>query len=149
MATIRLPPDFKEFLKLLNSHGVEYLLVGGFSVGYYGYPRATGDIDVWVGTGSANADRIFAALVEFGFGTANLSRELFLKDDQIVRMGVPPLRIDVLTTISGVDFADCFGRRIVAEIDGVPVSLISLSDLRQNKQASGRHKDLNDLEHLP
>jgi hypothetical protein len=151
MATIRLRPDFNEFLKLLNSHGVKSPLVGGFSAGYYGYPRATGAIDVWDGTGPANADRMFAALVEFGFGfgLASLSRELFLKDDQIVRMVIPPLRIDILKKISGIEFAECFGRRMIAEIDGVPVSLVSLPDLRQNKQASGRHKDLNDLENLP
>lgn len=149
MATIRLPPDFKEFLRLLHSHEVEYLLVGGFSVGYYGYPRATGDIDIWIAVDSVNAERITAALIEFGFETESLSPGLFLKDDQIVRMGVPPLRIDILTRISGVEFEDCFPRRNTAEIDGVLVNVISLADLRKNKQSSGRHKDLNDLENLP
>src|ERR1051325_2869651 len=107
MATIRLPPDFKEFLKLLNSKQVEYLLIGGFAVSYYGYPRPTGDMDVWIARNQAHAERVTEARRDFGFGTAGVSVDLFLKEEQIVRMGVPPIRIEVLTSISGVDFADC------------------------------------------
>ena len=149
MATIRLPPDFKEFLRLLNSHAVEYLLVGGYSVGYYGYPRATGDMDIWIALGEENARRVTAALVEFGFGDSNLSVDLFLKQDQVIRMGVPPLRIDILTSVSGVEFSECYAQRSVDEIDGVDVSIIGLNDLKRNKRSAGRHKDLNDLENLP
>lgn len=145
----RLPPDFKEFLQLLNSKEVEYLLIGGYAVGYYGYPRATGDIDVWVAIERGNAEKVVAALQEFGFSLPELSAELFLQEDRIIRIGVPPLRIEVLTTISGVSFKECYAQRIVDTIDEVEVKLISLHHLKTNKKASGRFKDLNDLEHLP
>lgn len=108
MATIRLPQDFKEFLRLLNAHEVEYLLIGGYAVGYFGYPRATADMDIWVAMNPANAERIVAVLKEFGFDVPDLSAELFLKEWRIVRLGVPPVRIEISTTISGVDFDECF-----------------------------------------
>lgn len=149
MATIRLPPDFREFLQLLNAHRVEYLLVGGYAVGYHGYPRATVDMDIWIGKGPATAEKMVAVLREFGFDVPNLSADLFLKDDQIVRMGMPPIRLEIFTSIPGVRFEDCYPARVVGEIDGVPVSLINLRDLKANKKASGRNKDLADLENLP
>jgi hypothetical protein len=145
---IRLPPDFREFLRLCNEHRVEYLLVGGYAVGFHGYPRATIDMDIWVRRQPENATRIVAALREFGFDVPNLTPELFLREDQIVRMGVPPVQLEIFTRIPGVDFETCFANRVAAEIDGLPVLLISREDLRANKQASGRHKDLDDLEHL-
>ena len=145
----RLPPDFKEFLRLLASHEVEYLLIGGYAVGYYGYPRATQDMDVWIAIAPRNAERMVAALREFGFATPNLSAEPFLRAGSIVRMGIPPMRIEVRTTISGVNFADCFADRVTDSFDGIGVNLISLNHLKTNKKASGRHKDLDDLENLP
>jgi hypothetical protein len=147
MATTLLPPDFREFLQLLNSHKVEYLLIGGYAVGFYGYPRATADMDVWVSTIAENVERVISTLEEFGF--AGVTVDLFRKEKQVIRMGVPPLRIEVLTGISGVEFEECYAKRAVAMLDGVEVNLISLEHLKQNKKASGRHKDLNDLEHLP
>jgi hypothetical protein len=149
MATIHLPPDFKEFLRLLNVHKVEYLLIGGYAVNYYGYPRATADLDVWLAMQPANAERMVAALKEFGFDLPDLSPELFLRPAQIIRLGVPPVRIEIATTISGVDFAECQARRVEDTFDGVPVHVIGLDDLKRNKQAAGRHQDLADLEHLP
>ena len=143
MATIRLPPDFKEFLQLLNENQVEYLLVGGYAVGYHGYPRATVDMDIWIGRSPETAER------EFGFDVPNLSADLFLREDQIVRMGVPPIRLEIFTAIPGVDFAGCYSSRVQTEIDGVPVRVISLTHLKVNKKASGRSKDLADLENLP
>ena len=148
MATIQLPQDFKEFLKLLNSHQVEYLLIGGYAVGYHGYPRATGDMDLWVAIRQNNAEKLVAALSEFGFDASQLSTGLFLTENQIVRLGVPPLRIELLTTISGVSFNRCYSERIVDVIDDVEVHIINREHLKQNKQASGRHKDLDDLQHL-
>lgn len=147
MDTTLLPPDFKEFLQLLNSHRVRYLLVGGYAVGFYGYPRATADMDVWVATDSENVGSVLAALDEFGF--AGVAPEVFSKDKQVLRMGVPPLRIELLTGVSGVEFEDCYPQRTVVNLGGVEVNLIGLEDLKVNKAASGRHKDLNDLEHLP
>ncbi len=149
MATTHLPPDFKEFLRLLNAHKVEYLVIGGYAVGYHGYPRATADLDIWVAARPANAARIVAALKEFGFDLPDLSPELFLREWQIIRLGVPPVRIEIATTISGVDFAESHAERIEDTLDGVPVSLISLKHLKANKKAAGRHEDLADLEHLP
>ncbi len=146
---LELPPDFKEFLKLLNAQKVEYLLIGGYAVGYYGYPRATADMDIWIALHPQNAERVVAALREFGFDVPGLSPELFLKEGQIIRMGEPPLRIEIATTISGVNFDECFADRKVEVFDGIPVNLISLKHLKLNKKASGRHKDLNDLENLP
>ncbi len=149
MATVRLPPDFKEFLQLLNSHQVEYLLIGGYAVGYYGYPRATADMDIWIAVQPENANKIVTVLREFGFDVDNLRPELFLKPEQIIRLGVPPFRIEILTSISGVSFDECYAKRNIVNLDDVPVNLISLKHLKLNKKASGRHKDLNDLENLP
>ncbi len=148
MATIHLPTDFKEFLQFLNIHAVEYLLVGGYAVGYHGYPRSTGDMDIWIETSPENARKIVQALNDFGFGSAGASEATFQQSHKVVRMGNPPLRIEILTTISGVTFSACYAARIEAEIDGVIVNVIDLDNLRANKLASGRLKDLNDLQNL-
>lgn len=146
---IVLPLDFKEFLRLLKAHEVEYLLIGGYAVGYHGYPRATNDIDIWIAVHPSNAERMVSTLRAFGFGTPELTSDLFLGEKNIVRMGLPPIRIEVATGISGVQFADCYAERIVDVIDEVEVNIISLHHLKANKKASGRYKDLNDLENLP
>lgn len=146
---IELPRDFKEFLKLLNAKNAEYLLIGGYAVGYHGYPRATNDIDVWVAVKPENAKRIVAALQEFGFDASGLSTAMFLQENQIIRLGVPPMRIEILTGISGVTFDECYAQRISDVIDGIPVNIIDLQNLKLNKKTSGRHKDLDDLENLP
>lgn len=148
MATAHLPRDFKEFLQLLHSHQVEYLLIGGYAVCYYGYPRATADMDIWIAINPENAAKIVRALQEFGFNPGDLKPDLFLKEEQIIRMGLPPMRIEILTTISGVTFTECYAARHVDELDGITVNLISLDHLKMNKKASGRYKDLNDLENL-
>ncbi|MBN2018795.1 MAG: hypothetical protein JW749_01060 [Sedimentisphaerales bacterium] len=149
MATTRLPRDFKDFLKLLDANKVEYLLIGGYAVGYYGYPRATADMDIWIAMNPANADKVVAVLKEFGFNPPDLSPDLFLKEKQIIRMGVPPFRIEIATTISGVGFDECYAQRVTAELDGVKTNIISLPHLKNNKKASARHQDIADLEHLP
>ena len=144
----KLPDDFKEFLRLLRSHGVEYLLIGGYAVIYHGFPRATGDMDIWIAINAENAQRMVDTVREFGFDTPQLSPGLFLQEGKMVRMGNVPLRIEILTRISGVGFDECYRDRIVDEMDGVEVSLISMRDLLANKRASGRHKDLMDIEEL-
>jgi predicted nucleotidyltransferase len=118
-------------------------------VGYYGYARATADLDIWVAIAPDNADKIVATLKEFGFDTENLTTTLFLQADKIVRLGAPPIRIELLTTISGVNFSDCYRARNQVRLDGIEVNLISLEHLKVNKRAAGRNKDLNDLENLP
>jgi hypothetical protein len=149
MALANVPHDFKEFLKLLSAHQVEYLLVGGYAVAYHGYPRATGDLDVWIARNPENARKVMSALKQFGFDLPGLTAALFEQPDQIIRMGVPPLRIEILTGITGVDFAECYAARVVDTLDDVEVSVIDLAHLKANKQAAGRHRDLDDLEHLP
>jgi predicted nucleotidyltransferase len=148
MAMIHLPQDFKEFLRLLNAYQVEYLLIGGYAVGYFGYPRATADMDIWIAMNPANAERIVTVLKKFGFNLPDLSAELFLKEWQIIRLGEPPVRIEISTTISGVNFDECFAEKEVVELDGEQVNLISLNHLKINKKASGRHQDLADLDNL-
>lgn len=149
MATTRLPSDFVEFLKLLNENEVEYLVVGGYAVGHHGYVRATADFDVWIRSSRSNAERLVDAMREFGFDLPDVNPELFLVPDRVVRMGTPPVRLEVQTTISGVDFNDCWKDREVAEWDGVTVNVISLEALKTNKRAAGRPQDLADLDHLP
>ena len=145
---LRLPQDFKEFLKLLNAKGVEYLLIGGYAVGYHGYPRATADMDLWVAVKPENAEKLMAVLRDFGFDMPELTPELFLKEKNIVRMGIPPMRIEITTGISGVEFDICYAQKVVDVLDGIQVNIINLQDLKVNKKASGRFKDLNDLENL-
>jgi len=146
---IELPFDFKEFLRLLNEKKVRYLLIGGYAVGYHGYPRATNDMDIWIAQQPENAERVVAALQKFGFNLPELKPELFLKENAIIRMGVPPMRLEISTGISGVNFEECYGSRIVDELDGMQASIIDLRHLKINKKAAGRLKDLADLENLP
>ena len=145
---IRLHQDFKDFLKLLNSHNVEYLVIGGYAVGYHGYPRTTGDIDIWVANHADNATKIVKVLIEFGFNVPELSEKMFLEEGKVIRMGFPPVRIEILTSISGVNFQECFSTKIIDQIDGITINIIDLGHLKINKKASGRHKDLDDLENL-
>jgi hypothetical protein len=133
----------------LNARGVEYLVIGGHAVGFYGYPRATADLDVWIAVNPRTASLVVTALRDFGFDVPDLTPDLFLREDRVVRMGVAPNRIEIQTGIDGVSFHDCYPRRALAELDGVSVSFISLPDLKANKQASGRNKDLADLDNLP
>ena len=149
MAKIELHPDFKDFLRLLNSHNVSYLLVGGYAVGYHGYPRATGDMDIWIETSEQNSKKVASAFRAFGMPEEAITESLFLESNKVIRMGVPPVRLEVITSASGVDFNECYSKREVIEIDGVLINFISLQDLKKNKRAAGRHKDLEDLEHLP
>lgn len=145
---LELPEDFKEFFRLLRARGVEYLLVGGYAVGYHSQPRFTNDLDIWVGVSTENAERVAEVLREFGFDVPELAPDFFLQPDQIVRIGVEPLRIEVMTSASGVDFQTCYKDRVETVLDGVPVSLISFRHLKLNKQAAGRAKDLADLDML-
>ena len=147
MATIRLPPDFSEFLRLLDTHRVRYLLIGGYAVNAFGYVRNTVDLDIWIAADRENLERVVAALREFAFPAA--TTDLLMAPDAMLRMGVPPLRIELMKKISGVDFESCWERRTTLQIDDLAVPMISLSDLKANKLASARAKDLADLSELP
>ena len=149
MATIQLPPDFKDFLRLLKEYEVRYLLIGGYAVSYHGYIRATGDMDIWIAIHPDNAHKIVAVLKVFGFDHPELNEDLFLHENKILRMGVPPVRLEIVTSISGVQFDECYQARVVDILDGVEVSLIDLENLKKNKRASGRPKDLVDFQKLP
>jgi predicted nucleotidyltransferase len=144
-----LPQDFKEFLNLLRANQVEYLLIGAYAVGYHGYPRATQDLDVWIASSPQNATRVVTVLREFGFDMPEVTTALVLRPNNIIRMGEEPVRIEILNWASGVDFDECYRERVVDTVDGVEVSLIGLEQLKVNKKASGRLKDLADLEELP
>lgn len=143
-----LNQDFKEFIQSLNDNGVRYLVVGGYAVAFHGYPRYTKDFDVWIEMSAENAARMVAALEQFGFASLGLKAEDFLIPDQIIQLGYPPNRIDILTTLPGVEFSECYPSRIVVEIEGVPLNFIDLENLKRTKRASGRLQDLADLENL-
>lgn len=148
MVTIRLTQDFKEFLLLLNSKQVEYLLIGGYAVATYGYVRPTKDIDVWIAVGDENLHRLVDALIAFGFPPSTVNVEVFRSDKSVFRMGYPPNRLEILTRITGVDFQQCYQRKGTAEIDGLSVPVISLGDLLANKTAAGREQDRVDVAKL-
>lgn len=145
---IQLPPDFKEFLKLLNATSVDYLVVGGYAVGLHGHVRATGDLDIWLRASDETASKIRQVLVDFGFTQDALPADFGSRPRQMVRMGFPPLQLEIMTTISGVQFEDVFSRRMVVDIEGLAVNVIGLEDLKKNKKATGRLKDLADVEEL-
>jgi hypothetical protein len=140
--------DFKELLKLFNAHNVQYLIVGGYALAYYGAPRYTGDIDILIKSDSNNASLILKALNEFGFGSVGLKLDDFTNTDNIVQLGYPPVRIDIMTSISGVSWDDAYNGREEGKYGDVPVYFIGLDQYIQNKRASGRKKDLADLEAL-
>lgn len=140
--------DFREFVGLLNHHKVEYLIVGGYAVGIHGHPRYTGDLDIWLNPTTENSERIIQCIHDFGFGSFNLTSHDFTKPGNIIQLGYPPLRIDLLTEIDGVSFSDCYANRKEVEIDNLSVNFIGYWDLLKNKEKSGRHKDLDDIENL-
>jgi len=145
---IQLPQDFKELLQLLNSKRIEYLVIGGYAVAFHGHPRATGDIDIWIAISKDNAHKTVEVLKEFGFDSPDIKDDLFLEKGQNIRMGNPPLRIEILTSIDGVEFSKCYKNKKTVTIDNIKINFISLSDLKKNKKASGRLQDLADIESL-
>jgi len=145
---VKLQQDLREFVALLNSHEAEFLVVGGHAVAFHGHPRFTGDIDFLIRPSIENATRVLAALRAFGFGDLSLSVDDFVKPGNVVQLGRPPNRIDLLTSISGVEFADAWSSRVQAELDSLPVSFLGWQSLIDNKQASGRPKDLADVAKL-
>jgi hypothetical protein len=143
-----LNPDFREFIALLNSREVRYLIVGGYAVAFHGYPRYTKDIDIWIDAERENAEKLLQAVNDFGFGTVGLKAEDFLISGYVIQLGYPPNRIDLLTSIKGVDFATCYASRIEIEIEGTTICLIDVENLKKNKRATGRLQDLADVENL-
>lgn len=144
----KLQSDLREFIGLLNSHKVEFVVVGGHAVAFHGYPRYTGDIDFFIRTTPENAERVLRVLDDFGFGNLGITKQDLLQEGQVVQLGRPPNRIDLLTSISGVAFEEAWQSRVRTVLDDQSVSFLGFAELLRNKQASGRMKDLGDAEKL-
>ena len=140
--------DFREFIELLNAAEVRYLVVGGYAVAVHGYPRYTKDLDIWIECSPNNADKVMQALHQFGFGALDISTEDLIEKDQVIQLGYPPNRIDLLTSLEGVSFDGCYGARVTVRIEDVEIAFIDIGNLKKNKAATGRAQDLADLEHL-
>jgi hypothetical protein len=140
--------DFVDFIELLNLHDVQYMIVGAHALAYHGRPRHTGDLDIWIKPSSENALKMITVLDDFGFGSLGLSAKDFLKDNYVTQLGYPPLRIDILNSISGVEFDEAYSNKVEAEIDDLPVKFINVVEFIKNKEATGRKKDLGDIESL-
>ena len=145
---MEIQPDFRELLALFNAHRVDYLIVGGYALAFHGAPRFTGDLDVLVKPDPENAQRILAALERFGFASVGLTLGDFSHPDQVVQLGVPPVRIDLITSLTGISWDEAFAGRTAGSYGEVPVYYIGREQFITNKRAIGRQKDLADLEML-
>ncbi|TYQ23334.1 hypothetical protein PseudUWO311_23175 [Pseudanabaena sp. UWO311] len=143
-----LNQDFKEFIQLLNDNQVKYLVIGGYAVAVHGHPRYTKDIDIWIEISEENAQNLVTALTQFGFASLGLISDDFQTPNQIIQLGYPPNRIDLITNPDGIDFQTCYDSKIEVILNDVPVKFINLDNLKKNKLASGRLQDLADLEKL-
>lgn len=138
--------DFKDFIILLNKHKAKYLIVGGYAVSLYARPRNTDDIDFWIEAEGENAKKVLKALHEFGFGELDISVKDLTRKDFVIQLGQPPVRIDILTSITGLDFKTAFEKKEIREISGIgKVYFISYEDLIDNKTKSNRRKDIDAL----
>lgn len=142
---MEVQPDFKELLKLLNAHAVEYVIVGGYALAFHGVPRYTGDIDILINPTVSNSERIWAALDEFGFGSVGLSAKDFQQPDKVIQLGVPPVRVDLITSITGVSIEEALTNSVDGKYGDVPVRFIGRDQFITNKRATGRLKDKSDL----
>jgi len=140
--------DFKELLELLNAHKVEYVVVGAHALAFYGAPRFTGDLDILVKPQADNARKIVKCLAEFGFGSLKLGEEDFTQDGNVIQLGHPPVRIDIVTSLTGVSWEQIEEGKEAGVLGPIEVFYIGKKELIQNKQALGRKKDLADLEAL-
>jgi hypothetical protein len=145
---MEVQPDFRDLLALFNAHHVEYMIVGGYALAFHGAPRFTGDLDILVRPDPGNAQRVLSALDEFGFASVGLTKEDFARPDQIVQLGVPPVRIDIITTITGVSWEEALKGRKAGIYGEIPVHYIGREQFIANKRATGRKRDLADLEAL-
>jgi Nucleotidyl transferase of unknown function (DUF2204) len=140
-----LNPDFKDILSCLKEEEADFIVVGAYALAAHGFPRATGDIDIWVRNSFENAQKVMRALVKFGAPVSNLSEEDFTAPDMIVQLGVEPCRIDLLTCITGVEFDEAWQNKVSITVDGLDLYILSKEDLLRNKLAAGRDKDQGDI----
>ena len=145
---MELQPDYRDLLALLNAHSVEFIIVGGYALAFHGAPRFTGDLDILIRANPENADRVMRALEEFGFGSTGLKAKDFLSPDKVVQLGVPPVRVDILTSLTGVAWEEAFSGRVPSKYGDVPVYFMGRKQFVVNKRALGRKRDLADLEAL-
>mgnify|MGYP001583415572 CR=1 FL=1 len=145
---MEIQPDFKELLALFNAHKVNYLIVGGYALAFHGAPRTTGDIDILVKPNRGNAKRVVAALNDFGFRTVGLTIEDFEKPEKVVQLGVPPVRVDIITSITGISWKEAWSGKINGHYGDIPVYYLGRRQFLSNKKAVGRKKDLADMEAL-
>jgi len=143
-----LNQDFKEFIKSLNDNKVRYLVIGAYALAVHGHPRYTKDLDVWIDRTQENSAKLIQALEQFGFGSLGLKKEDFLTPRQVIQLGYPPNRIDLLNDPEGIDFENCYSNKVEIIIDGISVNFIDLENLKKNKKATGRLQDLADIENL-
>ena len=143
-----LSEDFEDFIKMLNKHQVDYLIVGGYAMAFHGKPRYTGDLDIWIDISEINADKLLAVMNDFGFASLEFKKDDFLKENLINQIGYPPLRIDIITSIDWVLFKDAFSKKLTIDLDGYQANYIGLDELIQNKKTSARKIDLSDVEDL-
>jgi hypothetical protein len=140
--------DLREFIELLNSKEVDYVIVGAFAVAWHGYPRYTADLDILIRPDKPNAERVLATLAQFGFGGLGILADDLTTAGKVIQLGVKPNRIDLLTSVSGVAFEEVWATRVEGVLDGIPVQYIGRSALIRNKQSTGRAKDRGDAEEL-
>ena len=143
-----LNKDFREFIQSLNDNKVRYLVVGGYAVGFHGYPRYTKDLDIWIACDRKNAERIIQALRDFGFDSAGLKASDFLAKNEFVQLGYPPNRIDIITSCEGLDFDECYSKKIEINVEGLNADFIDLDSLVRNKKTVGKPQDIADLDNL-
>ena len=143
-----LSKDFTEFIESLNAHSVRYLVVGGYAVAFHGYPRYTKDLDIWLEPEIKNAQNVLKALNHFGFGSLDIESADLLEENNIIQLGYPPNRIDLITSLKGLVFEKCYPERVRIKIQGTIIDFIDIENLKTNKKATGRPQDLADLENL-
>jgi hypothetical protein len=143
-----LNEDYKEMLRILSGNKAKFLVVGAYAMGAYGYPRATGDFDIWVETSAENSKRIFKSLFEFGAPLSDITEKTFTEKGIVFQIGVMPRRIDIITHIDGISFKDAYKTRKTIEIEGLKIPFISKQNLIKNKKATGREKDKLDVKYL-
>jgi len=143
-----LEKDFEDFVALLNKHHVDYMIVGGYALAFHGKPRHTGDLDIWIDISDKNAIKMTEVIADFGMRSLGIEKEDFLKKGIITQIGYPPLRIDILNEIDGVDFKEAYTNKLIIDTDGLMINYIGLNDLIQNKKSSGRKQDLVDVNSL-
>lgn len=143
-----LPADFRDFLEALNANRVRYIVAGAFALAAHGHPRYTKDLDIWVEVSSENAERIINALRDFGMGSLGLTAEDFQQDNMVIQLGYEPTRIDLLTSLDGVTFSQAYPRRVMLSLAGHNAPVLDVETLKANKRATGRLRDLADLEEL-